>query len=147
MAAREPAVAGGKMTDSNSTDEPDLHHEQSDVNVRAIFGFGLGLVGAALVIHLGVWLVFRAFDARESASGPLRALAAEQTLPPEPRLQVAPRQDLKDLRAQEDEILNSYRWVDKGAGVVRIPISEAMRLIVQRGLPTREATGGPNSGP
>jgi len=134
------------MADSHSTDEHGVHHEQSDVNVRALFGFGLGLVGAALVIHLGVWLVFRAFDARESASGPLRALAAEQTLPPEPRLQVTPRQDLKDLRAQEDEILNSYRWVDKNAGVVRIPIGEAMRLTVQRGLPTRETDGGPRGG-
>lgn len=126
-----------------ATDPRDIHHEESDVNVRAIFGFGLGLVGAAIVIHVAVWLLFRLFDARESPSGPQRALAAEQTsVSPAPRLQVTPRQDLKELRAQEEAILNSYRWVDKNAGVVRIPISEAMRLTVQRGLPTREAGGG-----
>jgi hypothetical protein len=31
--------------------------------------------------------------------------------------------------------------VDREAGTVRIPIAEAMRLTVERGLPAREATG------
>ena len=49
-----------------------------------------------------------------------------------------PRQDLRDLRAQEDELLNSYSWADKDAGTVRIPISEAMKLVVERGFPVQE---------
>ena len=32
-------------------------------------------------------------------------------------------------------MLDSYGWVDKDAGVVRIPIDDAMRLTVERGLP------------
>jgi topoisomerase IA-like protein len=32
-------------------------------------------------------------------------------------------------------VLESYGWVDKDKGVVRIPIEEAMRLIAERGLP------------
>ena len=60
-----------------------------------------------------------------------------ERLPPEPRLQTNPREDLRDLRAQEDAILGSYALVDKDRGVVRIPIDEAMKLIVQRGLPAR----------
>ena len=59
-------------------------------------------------------------------------------MPPEPRLQIHPREDLQDLRASEDAILNSYGWVDKNAGIVRIPIDEAMKLILQRGLPARQ---------
>ena len=31
-------------------------------------------------------------------------------------------------------MLDSYGWVDKDAGVVRIPIEEAMKLTVERGL-------------
>ncbi|MBZ0265488.1 hypothetical protein K8I28_12560 [bacterium] len=36
---------------------------------------------------------------------------------------------LRELRAQEAEILNSYSIVDESSGVYRIPISRAMELI------------------
>ena len=62
-------------------------------------------------------------------------------MPPEPRLQTNPREDLRALRAREDAVLNSYGWVDKTAGVVRIPIDEAIKLTVQRGLPVRQGSG------
>ena len=61
-------------------------------------------------------------------------------MPPEPRLQTNPRQDLRDLRAARRRVLKSYGWVDKNAGVVRIPIDEAMKLTVERGLPARQET-------
>src|SRR5207244_7388269 len=56
-------------------------------------------------------------------------------LPPEPRLQVNAPVDLQHWRATEDALLNKYEWVDRGNGVVRIPISRAMALVEQRGLP------------
>ena len=37
--------------------------------------------------------------------------------------------DLERLRHDEDVRLNGYGWVDKQAGVVHIPIAEAMRLL------------------
>ena len=39
-------------------------------------------------------------------------------MPPEPRLQTNPKQDLRDLRAAEDKVLNSYGWVDRNRGIV-----------------------------
>jgi len=119
---------------------PEVHHEQSDVNIRAILGFGLGLTIAAAFIHFAIWVLFAFFSAREARRvEPDYPLAAgqEHRLPPEPRLQVTPRQDLLEMRAEEDRILTTYGWVDKNAGVVRIPIEEAMKLMVQRGLPAR----------
>jgi hypothetical protein len=119
----------------------DTPHETTDVNIRGIFTFAAGLFSAAVVIHFFVWLLFAYFSTREAARvAPEYPLAAGQQtrLPPEPRLQTNPRQDLADLRAQEDAVLNSYGWVDRNAGVVRIPISEAMKLMVERGLPARE---------
>lgn len=124
-------------------DTPQVRHETSDVNVRAIFGFGLGLLIAGLFIHFLVWLLFAFFSAREARKvTPQYPLATTEAtrLPPEPRLQTNPRQDLRDLRAEEDRILNSYGWVDKNAGVVRIPIEQAMRLTLQRGLPARQGS-------
>jgi hypothetical protein len=121
--------------------DPTVHHETSDANVTGIFAFGLGLMLTGVVILFLVWLLFGYFSGREAGSGTREfPLAAEQQnrLPPEPRLQTNPRQDLIDLRASENAILNTYGWVDKPGGVVRIPIDEAMKLTVERGLPARQ---------
>ena len=116
------------------------NHEQSDVNIRAILGFGAALVVVAAVVHLLIYVLFGFFNVRENARAPVEyPLAATQghREPPEPRLQTDPRQDLADLRAKEDETLASYGWVDKNAGVVRIPIDAAVKLTLERGLPAR----------
>lgn len=120
---------------------PAVHHEEADVDIGATFKVGAGLIALAAASCAVVWLAFVYFDRREATS--LRSqypLAAgqEMRLPPAPRLQVTPRQDLQDLRAREDQTLNSYQWVDRSAGTVRIPIAEAMRLTVERGLPVRQ---------
>jgi hypothetical protein len=127
-------------------DNVEVHHETTDVNIRAIFAFGAGLIAVAVVIHLLVWLLFVYFSSSEAARAvPRYPLAAEggNRLPPDPRLQTNPRQDLADLRAREDALLGSYEWVDKRAGIARIPIDEAMKLVVQRGLPARSASETP----
>jgi hypothetical protein len=126
---------------ADAASSPEVHHEESDVNIGAILGFGAGLIVAAMLIHLLTYVLFRYFDSREARrvtpQYPL-AVARETAVPPEPRLQTNPRQDLADLRAKEDETLNSYGWVDRNAGVVRIPIDEAITLTLQRGLPARQ---------
>ena len=55
---------------------------------------------------------------------------------PPPNLQTRPVQDFEAFRAREEGVLESYGWVDQKAGIVRIPIEEAMRLLVERGLPS-----------
>lgn len=126
-----------------SIDQPTVHHEETDVNIRAIFGFAGGLVVLAIVVYLAVWGLFRYFEAREAREyGPASPLATgEARLPPEPRLQVNPREDAAEFRAQEDAILNGYTWINREAGTVRIPIAEAMKTTVQKGLPVRPAAG------
>jgi len=120
--------------------ENPAHHEESDVNIRAILGFGAGLIVVAAVLHLLVYVLFGYFNSREGVKTPAEyPLAASQghREPPEPRLQTDPRQDLADMRAKEDDVLGSYGWVDKNAGIVRIPIDAAMKLTLERGLPAR----------
>jgi hypothetical protein len=118
-------------------------HETSDANVRGVFAFAIGLTVAIVFIGFGVWGLFQYFAAREARATPRNyPLAVEGSrLPPEPRLQTNPRQDLSDLRAREEQQLTSYGWIDKNAGIVRIPIDRAMQLTVERGLPTRAAAG------
>ncbi|MGI9115076.1 MAG: hypothetical protein ACR2FX_08590 [Chthoniobacterales bacterium] len=52
-----------------------------------------------------------------------------------------PATDLQRYDAIEGAKLNTYGWIDKQAGIIRIPIERAMDLIAQRGLATR----GPGS--
>lgn len=55
---------------------------------------------------------------------------------PSPRLQTDDgNQEVADMHAREDLLLNHYSYVDKSAGTIRIPIERAMALLVQRGLP------------
>ena len=121
-------------------ENPDVTHEGSDVNFRGILAFAGGLLVVAVVIHLLIYVLFGYFQRREDVKTVAEyPLAAQQRnrQPPEPRLQTNPRQDLADLRANEEQQLTGYGWVDKNAGIVRIPIDAAMKLTLQRGLPAR----------
>jgi hypothetical protein len=118
-----------------------VSHEESDIDIGGIFKFAVGLTVAAAVVHVVIWFMFVWFQAAAASadvSNPLR-IGEEVRVPPEPRLQVEPRQDLADYREREAALLDGYRWIDKGSGVVRIPIDEAMKRVVERGLPTRPA--------
>ena len=121
-----------------------VHREDSDINVRAILGVGVGVIVAGIVIAAVVWSLY-AYLANREATGAMSEfpLAAGQQLrlPPEPRLQTDPREDLRVLKQAEDDALKSYGWIDKNAGVVRIPIDQAMKLTLERGLPVRTESG------
>ena len=67
------------------------------------------------------------------------AAGQQNRLPPSPRFQENPQQELRELRAKQKALLEGYGWVNKEAGIARIPIEDAMKIVVQRGLPAREA--------
>ena len=122
-------------------DNPEVVHEESDVNTHAILGFGLALAVLALVVQVFLWWLQGVFATqttrRQTVLYPM-ASGQQDQLPPEPRLQANPQQDLRDQYARQQALLSGYSWVNKEGGVARIPIEDAMRIIVQRGLPTRE---------
>jgi len=62
----------------------------------------------------------------------LAAPVASRADVPAPRLQSAPAFDLAAFRHQKEAMLDEYRWIDPGRGVVRIPIDRAMQLLVER---------------
>ncbi len=126
----------------NNPDNVEVVHEESDVNVGAILRYGAGLLIAAAVIHLFLWWLLGAYERRnERAQTQVYPLAAgtQDRLPPSPRFQENPQRELQDLRAKQGSLLNGYGWVNKEAGVARIPIEEAMKIVIERGLPAREA--------
>jgi hypothetical protein len=129
------------MNGSNDPDEqPRRSHETSDANIRDLIIFGVGLcclVIAGLLVGIGV---FHYFVGHQGLGPPASPFENVRMLPPEPRLQVSAPKDLKQYKAEQGEILNSYGWVDQNAGIVRIPIDRAMDILVQKGLPVRAAT-------
>ncbi|MEO7144127.1 MAG: hypothetical protein ABI165_11580, partial [Bryobacteraceae bacterium] len=55
---------------------------------------------------------------------------------PNPRLETDDGNlDVADMHAREDMMLNHYSWVDEQNQTLRIPITRAMQLLAQRGLP------------
>lgn len=125
-------------------------HEQSNVSVRGIALF-LGILAVfAVILHFGLaslQLMFRHQTRKQDRQHPELvtdpALTAARPNFPDPRLQIAPKEDLQALRAREEADLNSYGWIDRTAGIVRLPISRAMDLLVQRGLPVRGSNDTP----
>ena len=129
------------IRDEPQTARPGTGVGRDDVNLRGVVGFGIGLAATGVVVGALVWLLLGVLGRTTAENYPREfPLAPTGTfrLPPEPRLQVKPREDLKRMRAEEDAILNSYGWVDPSAGVVRIPIQQAMKKLVEEGLPARQ---------
>jgi hypothetical protein len=93
------------------------------------------------------WNQLSAFAGAETTKGKRQDLASNPEMQqkefqqmtsafPEPRLDIDDgNQATADLHAKEDLLLDHYSVVSGQAGTVRIPISRAMELIAQRGLP------------
>ena len=134
-------------------------YEATDVRVSGVLVFLVALSIFAVVtavLAYGIGKVINARMARED--GPpsrwaqtvdLRPLGDMPNSPelqnkmaeltqrfPTPRAQTDDgNQDVTDLHAREDLLLDNYSWVDSSQGKVRIPIERAMELLAQRGLP------------
>lgn len=137
-----------------------VRYEKTDVSVgrvtrAGVLVFGVSaVVGVLLIGYVGLQLKR---DERRQAAPRALTFGAERQ-PPLPRLQEQPFTDVRALHAEQERLLGSYGWVDRQAGVVRIPIDEAMRLFVERSSrPAPEpaspappaaapATGGPAAG-
>jgi hypothetical protein len=58
----------------------------------------------------------------------------DRSRPAGPLLQVDPAAELAELRRQEQRVLDGYGWVDRGAGVARIPVERALELVIAEGV-------------
>ncbi len=121
----------------------------SDFNLRGVLVTSIALMIVAVLVQVLMLVVFRYFDARESTRAPRRyPLAGTETqLPPQPRIQANPAEDLNDLRLKDETVLTSYGWINQQAGVARIPIERAMKLVLERGLPVRSNAPPENDAP
>jgi hypothetical protein len=121
--------------------------EGDGINYRGLAWFAAILFGTTIACQILMYGMFRVFEHHDRVSGPARSTLApaEQALPappPPPVLLTDEPDNLANFRASEDQILSTYGWIDKNAGVVRLPIDRAKALLLQRGFPARTATAG-----
>jgi hypothetical protein len=114
--------------------------------VAFIFCFGMGkLINTAILKHdgpLNKWNAIGVQPAGKRENMTSDAVLEQQQLNqmvqrfPTPRLETDDGdQDITDIHAREDLLLDHYSWVDRQQGKVRIPIARAMELLVRDGLP------------
>lgn len=121
-------------------------YETRDANTGAVLGFLAVLFVVLMATLFGTWLMFRYFDSVEQAP-PSSSFAGVRRVPVGPELQVNAHQDLLKTLADQQQALEQYSWEDRKAGTIRIPIEQAMDLLVKRGLPvlnSEAATGAAN---
>jgi hypothetical protein len=123
----------------DSVNSEDAGYEPSDLNPRyvGVFGIGLALVLVVAVVVVSLLIQYKTVQ-HTMQDTPIPQLAREREVPPGTRLQVDAQNELRQMRAAEDTMLNSYGWVDKDAGIVRIPVDRAMEILAKKGLPARK---------
>lgn len=122
-----------------------VRSEEDQVNALKIVLVG---VGALFIFFLGSWAAVAYLGARMEAHGPVN-------VPPEiglSKIGLVEQQPFAQAvrgeraKARQRERLDSYGWVDRQAGVVHIPIEEAMRLVASGVRPGPASDGVPPPG-
>ena len=131
--------------------DPNATHEIRDVRIRPIIGFLVGLALFTIILCGLMALLFKQFEKSElkAEGAPPPMAAGRDKIPPEPRLQLAPTKqgqqfpdlrdnspilEMKHLREAQEAKLNNYTWLDSQKATASIPIDEAKKLVLQRGL-------------
>ncbi|HEY1767992.1 MAG TPA: hypothetical protein VGG26_10065 [Terracidiphilus sp.] len=147
----------------NDQVDASLGYEPTDVKMTGILVFIVSMaifVVVTAVLCYGIGKVFNARMNREDgpnskwtqtvdvrqlgnlpSSPALQNKMAEITQSfPAPRLQLDDgNQDIADLHARENLLLDNYTWIDQSKGTVRIPIERAMEILAEKGLPVAPA--------
>jgi hypothetical protein len=122
----------------------DVAFEPRDVKTSAILKF-LVYMGVAVILSFALsYFIYQGllhyWDSAYTPPPPSH-LQAGSMMPPEPRLQAMPghfndaQQDWREKLKQDTEANSKLTWIDEKAGVAQIPVSEAMKLIAEKGLP------------
>jgi hypothetical protein len=134
-----------------------LNHETTDISLEGIGKLTVGFVLVILVVSAAMVGTWRVLDRRARAADtsvskinadreavdvagaplmdPANSLDRQGRQPAGPKLLTNEPVWLREIRAKNTVAATTYGWVDKEAGVVRLPIERAKQLLVERGLP------------
>lgn len=126
-------------------DNPDVQHESTDVDVRALGKFALGFLIVTTTVFVILYFAFEWLTQRSEQRDPAPISLVDPTTvrrPPEPNLQrlnTAPAIEIDKMRTEEELNLGIAEGQQPVKG--RISIDEAIRLTAERGLPVQPSAG------
>lgn len=113
-------------------------YELQDVGARPVIVFlVLMLIFLAMIHYIIYGMIKHYVHQRPFSASPQVELARGRPAPPPPRLQTNPVADLERMLSEQKFYLNSYGWVDRRAGIVHIPIEQAIDEVAAHGLPPK----------
>jgi hypothetical protein len=105
-------------------------YEGVDASVRMVV-MSLVIIAGILLVTMAITLPMqRFFRANHPLGNPPSPLTPARVVPPKPQIEVHPWEELPDLRAHEDQVLNSTGT--DAAGRVHIPINLAMDSVMSK---------------
>jgi hypothetical protein len=132
----------------HSGDQPptntDVAFESSDINTRTILAYLFYLaisVAAAFFVSVYVFRFTTSLAVDSQTPPPPVRRGVGPTIPSAPYLQGVPyspddpQLDLRNKREADEAANEKYGWTDQQAGIAQIPVDEAMKIIVSKGLP------------
>jgi hypothetical protein len=105
-----------------------------EIHVGALLRFTLllsGLLVASGIGIVGLYLWFDQIFSKADTPPPAVRLSQGERLPPGPHLQARPETELARLRERERQQLEGWAWVDREAGVARVPVAVAMEHMLR----------------
>lgn len=106
-------------------------YKGGDVDARTVRWVALGIVGAIVFAVVAAGLLLR--DRGAAANTPPRPFAGAA-----PLLQPAPQIERAAYFDEKRRVTGGAGWVDRRAGIARIPLDDAMRLMAARAKPAKE---------
>lgn len=116
---------------------PEPGYERRDWPYGRVVVAIVGLIALTAIAFVAVSLLQAGLTGQGPKLGPPPGIdeTPQVTLPAPPVLQADRLDEIEQLRAAEDRALSSYGWVEVRSQIARIPITRAMELLAERGLP------------
>ena len=130
----------------------DVAFERADIHPATIYWY-LGALAVAVILSYVVCVFVLRVTTKIAVDYDTPPPAVRQemgsaydALPPEPRLQGVPghtedpQADLRNKREADEKANETTGWIDQNAGIAQIPVSDAMKIIAEKGLPGAPAS-------
>lgn len=115
------------IDDRNPHELATFGHEPVETDVRAVWRTGAVIAAVVIATYLLILGMMKWFLHAEGSPAANAAAITEINWPQQNPLQ--------QLRGTEQKLLDNYGWIDREAGIARIPVDRAIEIISQNGLP------------
>lgn len=102
--------------------------ERGDIRPRPVLAVAGVILLALVLVPAACWGLLKLWQV-PLGTGPNQPLDFSVQ---SPRLQSAPQDEKEAYLAEKEELLHGYAWVDREAGIARVPIEVAMDLLAAR---------------